>query len=76
MYEKTWDRFLQDSTKYAKKVRNYGDISENFIRDSQLAEGKFYPINKLKTGMYLDANSYKTERVILNQKNEIYLHKQ
>lgn len=68
-YEKAWERngdVLDAASRH--KFRNYSDVSENYIRYSQLAEGLFYPINKLRLGRYCTMKSDLTLRYIADQK--------
>ncbi len=51
-YEKVWDLEPKLEEVSTHKVRTLEDISENFIRYFQMANGNFTPINKLKYGRY------------------------
>ena len=52
-YERVWEKNQEILNEVCThKFRTASDISENFIRYVQLAEGNFKPINKLKHGRY------------------------
>ena len=50
------------------KVRTNNDISENFIRYLQIADGLFEPINKLNYGRYCTMKSKATSNFIMSGK--------
>lgn len=57
-YEDVWEKnhaALNEVSKH--KFRSSMDVSENFIRYYQLAQGRFEPINKLKEGRYCSMSS-------------------
>lgn len=58
MYKKVWENNFELLDEVSRhKTRCGKDISENFIRYVQLAEGNFEPLNKLKTGRYCSMKS-------------------
>lgn len=68
-YSKIWKKYETELNEVSThKVRCHDDISENFIRYVQMAEGNFCPINKLKYGRYCSMKSKKLYQYIVGQK--------
>ncbi len=67
-YEKAWEQNGELFNEIScHKFRDFSDVSENYIRYSQLAEGRFEPINKLKFGRYCTMESGATAKFITEQ---------
>lgn len=69
VYEQMWDTNFDVLDEVSMhKTRTNADVSENFFRYVQLAQGKFEPINKLKIGRYCSMSSNRIEEIITSGK--------